>query len=131
MTIKERFNELKSAYLKARSNKEKEQVLDEFASLAANNPQEFSEAYEQGVYELAEDVHLALFRQRIRPVLKIIQAKAIAERIGRSSSWFTQRLNGNLVGGTPMKFKREEMVMIEQTVREIGNELAQFKAFES
>lgn len=122
---------MRTEYMKARSNKEKERIFSELSELIAEHREELAESYTQGVHDLSEEVHLELFRQKVRPVLKTIQAKAIAERLGKSSSWFTQRLNGNIVGGVPQKFKREEMSQIEQAIRDIGRELSLFKAFES
>ena len=130
MNVQEKYMELRSEYVKARSNKDKERIFDELSELIANHREELAEVYEAGIHDLAESTTLELFRQRIKPVLKVIQSKAIAEKLGKSASWFTQRMNGNIVSGTAQRFKLEEMEQIEQAIRSIGNELAHFKVFE-
>ena len=71
--------------------------------------------------ELKEKIAL---RDQLEDVLPLISVSALSKKyFGKSSSWFYQRLNGNLVHGKPAAFTQEELFRLADALKEIGNKI--------
>ena len=71
--------------------------------------------------ELKEKIAL---REQLEDVLPLISVSALSKKyFGKSSSWFYQRLNGNLVHGKPAAFTQEELFRLADALKEIGNKI--------
>lgn len=60
------------------------------------------------------------------PLLKYIKAGAIAKRMGRSSSWFSQRLSHTLMHGKPLSFNEEDIKAINAVLELLGEAYQSF-----
>lgn len=126
--MKTAYITLRDRYLKARSNKEKDEVLAELTKLISQNPDEAYEELLDGVKGLNRDIAGFLVRDELEDVLKIIKGKYIAETyFGKKLSWFSQRLNGNTVGASRVFFTDDEVMKIQEAVRDIGRKLSEFQ----
>ena len=71
--------------------------------------------------ELKEKIAL---RDQLEDVLPLISVSALSKKyFGKSSTWFYQRLNGNLVHGKPAAFTQEELFRLADALKEIGNKI--------
>lgn len=127
MTIKEQFDALHSAYIKARSGKEKERIFGEIAALQARSPEEFADALQERAESAVGNARQLLFRESLSRALKTVRAKALAERIGKSPAWISQKLNGNTVNGTEAVFSPDDMRLITEAIHAISSELSLFE----
>lgn len=122
------YSELRDRYLKARSNKEKDEVLAELTELIVKNPDEAYGELLDGIKGLNRGLTGLAVRDELQDVLKIVKGKYIAETyFGKPLSWFSQRLNGNTVGASRVFFTEDEAMKIQEAVRDIGRRLSEFK----
>lgn len=71
--------------------------------------------------ELVEIKELLSIRKQLEPVLPYLSVSNLAKNyFGKSSSWFYQRLNGNLVHGKVCKFTEEELVRLDMALKDIS-----------
>lgn len=122
------YSELRDRYLKARSNKEKDEVLAELTALIVKNPDEAYGELLDGIKGLNRGLTGLAVRDELQDVLKIVKGKYIAETyFGKPLSWFSQRLNGNTVGASRVFFTEDEAMKIQEAVRDIGHRLSEFQ----
>lgn len=77
--------------------------------------------------ELAERIQV---RKQLESVLPFISVSALAKcYFGKSSSWFYQRLNGNVVHGKPATFTDDELKTLNHALQDISAKLANVACF--
>ncbi|MCL3853309.1 DUF5053 domain-containing protein [Parabacteroides sp. GYB001] len=70
------------------------------------------------VIEIKEQLSI---RERLEPVLPYLSVSKLSkDYFNKSSSWFYQRLNGNLVHGKVSRFTRDELVILEMALKDIS-----------
>lgn len=75
--------------------------------------------------EVADIKEQLTIRERLEPVLPYLSVSNLAKHyFGKSSSWFYQRLNGNLIHGKVCRFTKEELVTLEVALKDIGQRIA-------
>lgn len=122
------YSDIRDRYLKARSNREKDEILAELADLIAKNPDEAYGELLDGVKGLNRGIAGLAVRDELEGVLRIVKGKYIAETyFGKPLSWFSQRLNGNTVGAGRVFFSPAEVLKIQEAVRDIGRRLSEFR----
>ena len=56
-------------------------------------------------------------------ILRVLNGAYIAERFfGKSGSWFSQKLNGNIKNGKPCEFTQSEIVTLANALRTLSIE---------
>ena len=64
-------------------------------------------------------------RQQMQEILPFINVSAFSRHyFGRSSSWFYQRFNGNLVHGRKATFTDDELKIFTDALREVGSKIS-------
>ena len=59
-----------------------------------------------------------------KDLLRVVNGSYIAERfLGKSSSWFSQKLNNNIKNGKPCEFTPEELETLSNALHTIALEL--------
>lgn len=72
--------------------------------------------------ELARRIDL---RRQMQEILPFINVAAFSRHyFGRSSSWFYQRFNGNLVHGRKAAFTDDELKLFADALREVGSRIS-------
>lgn len=73
------------------------------------------------MHEEAADIEKTLsLRKKLEPVLPFINIAEFSRHyFGKSSSWFYQRLNGNIVHGKPAAFTEEEKKIFIQALQDM------------
>jgi hypothetical protein len=74
--------------------------------------------------EISEINKLIDVREKLSPILPMISISYISKHFfGKSTSWFYQRLNGNLIHGKPVKFTDDERKKLSIALQSIGKTL--------
>ena len=122
--MKTKIQELKQQYVKAKTEAEREQINAQISQLASENEQEFIEAMKYSIEDTLEKAKELSVKARLNEVLPILPLSYIAERyFQKSKSWFYQRLNGNIVNGSPAQFTQEEIKTLNFALQDLSKKL--------
>lgn len=109
-SIDEQINEL----LKSMSEEETEELTAGIQNDFDNIHQEVSDIEEQ-----------LTIRKRLEPVLPYLSiSKLSKDYFNKSSSWFYQRLNGNLIHGKVCRFTKEELITLDLALKDISQRIS-------
>lgn len=135
MNVQDEFLRLKKAWMAAHGEEREQldkQMEEFFASLDEQQQAEVRAAVDsdfQHIHrqmdeanELARRIDL---RQQMQEILPFINVAAFSRHyFGRSSSWFYQRFNGNLVHGRKATFTDDELKIFTDALREVGSKIS-------
>lgn len=126
-----RFFELKELWKK--SSEEERIVIDqelsalmelmnekELESLTVRVEHDFERMREE-----EKDIQKTLtIRQQLEPILPYISVSSLAkDYFGKSTSWFYQRLNGNIVHGKTVAFTDKELNILKDALKDVASKL--------
>ncbi len=131
MDAKKQFLSLKEEWIKTKEDEREdvEKRIDAFfCSLSEAQKKEVQEAVREDFAFMRSEVNeikqLIDVREKLSSVLPIVSVSYIAKHFfNKSSSWFYQRLNGNLVHGKPAKFTQEELSTLSNALLDMGKQL--------
>ncbi|GIM62116.1 DUF5053 domain-containing protein [Capnocytophaga canis] len=122
--MRTKIQALKQQYVKAKTEKEREQINAQISQLASENEQEFIEAMKYSIEDTLEKTKELSVKARLNEVLPILPLSYIAEQyFQKSKSWFYQRLNGNIVNGSPAQFTQEEIKTLNFALQDLSKKL--------
>ena len=130
------FFELKQQWVKS-TEEERTRLDEEINALLESMSEEEHQQMETAVIEDLRNLRQGAevlgrtFKARdlMKPVLPFISVSALAkEYFGKSSSWFYQRLNGNVVHGKQVAFTEEELSTLANALRDMAGKLEQAAA---
>lgn len=125
MTVKERFNELRSEYIATADEKRKAEIDAQIRELSEQSPEEFRQAFLEGAENAIAESREFRVKEAIEPVIPALNLSFIAENyFHKSRSWFSQRLNGATVNGKPARFTSEELEVLAYALKEISKKIA-------
>lgn len=128
MDFKEQFFKLRDEFIATDDPARKAEIDAEITKLMLDNPDEAPSVYRASLTDTIQRIDSHLVRQQLEPVLAFIPTKYLAKHyLGKSNAWFSQRLNGHVVGGRRMGFKPEELDKIEEALHDMGAILSAFK----
>lgn len=122
------FFDLKELW-KNSSETERTTIDAQISDLIESMDDRESEALAVGVQKDFENIHAKAsvledqlrLREKLSPILPYISVSALAkEYFGKSSSWFYQRLNGNIVHGKECRFSAEEVERLRLALSDIS-----------
>ena len=117
---KEEYLEMRDAIVASDDADEKSRLFNELLEFAENGGDEFIEAYREGLERSLLKGNEILLRQNLEFIIKSMNLTYIAkEYFGKSHSWLSQRINGNLVNGKPAKFTVEEIKIFKDALEDI------------
>lgn len=126
-----RFFELKELW-KQGSEAERAGIDRELTELTDSMNETELEALTTGVehdfermHKEAEDIQRTLtIRQQLEPILPYISISSLTkDYFGKSTSWFYQRLNGNIVHGKSLSFTEKEIKELNDALKDIGSKI--------
>lgn len=126
-----RFFELKEEW-KTSDEPRRSEIDKEIDELLASMSEEEADALANGVQsdfdrmhgEIGEIRETIAVRDQLVGVLPYLSVSALSrEFFGKSSSWFHQRMNGNMVHGKPAQFNPEELAQLQDALHDLGNRL--------
>lgn len=125
MTVKERFNELRSEYIATADEKRKAEIDAQIRELSEQSPEEFRQAFLEGAENAIAESREFRVKEAIEPVIPALNLSFIAENyFHKSRSWFSQRLNGATVNGKPTHFTSEELEVLAYALKDISKKIA-------
>lgn len=125
MTVKERFNELRSEYIATADDKRKAEIDAQIRELSEQSPKEFRQAFLEGAENAIAESREFRVKEAIEPVIPALNLSFIAENyFHKSRSWFSQRLNGATVNGKPARFTTEELEVLAYALKDISKKIA-------
>lgn len=87
--------------------------------------EQIGDEYLKRVEDLRKSTRQTLLRQALDFVPKGMNLAYIAEHyFGRSRSWLSQRINGNIVNGKPCGFTEDELVIFRSALRDMSHKLS-------
>ncbi|HIY88250.1 MAG TPA: DUF5053 domain-containing protein [Candidatus Bacteroides pullicola] len=125
------FFELKQQWVKS-TEEERAHIDEEINALLESMSDDEHQQMDQAVIEDLRSLRQGAealgrtFKARdlMKPVLPFISVSALAkEYFGKSSSWFYQRLNGNVVHGKQVAFTEEELTTLAKALRDMAAKL--------
>ena len=112
---------LKLSYRVAKTEKEKEAILNEVSVLASKDNDSFSKAVVESIKATNKDAQEYIIKEKLKDVLSIISASYIAKNyFNKTTAWFYQRLNNNIVNGKQAKFSKEEIEVLKHALEDIS-----------
>ena len=92
----------------------------ELESLTVRVEHEFERMREE-----EKDIQKTLtIRQQLEPILPYISVSSLAkDYFGKSTSWFYQRLNGNIVHGKTAAFTDKELNILKDALKDVASKL--------
>ena len=117
------------------SNAEARELFERQTSLADMSEEERShyealmatavEEMAAGLREETEELTSKSIREKLGDIPEGLSMAFIAKKyFGKSKEWLYQRLNGSVVNGKQATFKREEVLQLQQAIRDFGNKLS-------
>lgn len=135
MGVKEDYLRLKERWVQAKGT-EREQVQAEldafFDSLSESDTPLIEEAVNEDFMRIHQKMDEAKelgrqiqVRKQLESILPFISVSALAKNyFGKSSSWFYQRLNGNVVHGKQATFTEDELKTLNNALLDISMKLS-------
>lgn len=126
-----RFFELKELWKKA-SEVERSDIDRELSDLMDSMNETERESLFEGVSddfkrmrEEVTDIRRTLsIRQQMEPILPYISVSSLAkDYFGKSTSWFYQRLNGNIIHGKAAAFTDKELNVLKDALQDVAFKL--------
>ena len=130
----ERLREEFLSFLNAQTSEEKSQIVknykENYAQLSAEDQAKETAAIMEnlrgvvlGVRENLEELDGAIIRKKLGEVPQAISLSYIAARCGKSKSWLSQRLNGNMVNNKEARFTANEVRLFQDALHDLGRRL--------
>lgn len=125
MDIKSRMDDLKARYLEARTDAERNDILDLIRTEMDADAEGVASATLAQIKETNERARDIIVKNQIKDILPIISLSFIAkEYFGKTKEWLYQRINGNVVNGKPARFTEEELKILDKALKDIGHKLS-------
>lgn len=100
-------------------------MTDQEVEQLATGVQNDFDSIHQEVADIKEQLTI---RERLEPVLPYLSVSKLAKNyFGKSSSWFYQRLNGNLIHGKVCRFTQEELSTLEMALKDISQRISMLR----
>ena len=124
MDIKSRMDDLKTRYLAARTDAERNDIFDQIRAEMDADAEGVASATLAQIKETNERAREIIVKNQIRDILPIISLSFIAkEYFGKTKEWLYQRINGNVVNGKPAQFTEEEKKTLNFALKDIADKL--------
>lgn len=121
---KEYLDQLKSKYISATTEKEKEEVRKAIRQACDESPKEVAAIAVEQLKETIERIDAVLIRQQMEDILPFISLAYMAKTyFGKSRQWLYQRVNGLMVNGKPAQFTQAELDILNHALRDMGQKL--------
>ena len=112
---------LKLSYREAKTGKEKEAILNEVSVLASRDNDSFSKAVVESIKATNKEAQEYIIKEKLKDILGIISASYIAKNyFNKTTAWFYQRLNNNIVNGKQARFSKEEIEVLRHALEDIS-----------
>ena len=128
MVTKEKMNLLKSRYMKAKNEQERDAVRKEIAELCDEDTMKVASIATEQIQESIDEINGIIIRRQLEDILPFMSLAYIAKRyFGKSRQWLYQRVNGTIVNGKAARFTNQEIDILNAAIQDMGNRLLSTK----
>ena len=128
MVTKEKMNLLKSRYMNAKNEQERDAVRKEIAELCDEDTMKVASIATEQIQESIDEINGIIIRRQLEDILPFMSLAYIAKRyFGKSRQWLYQRVNGMNVNGKPARFTSQEIDILNSALQEMGKKLLSTK----
>lgn len=128
MVTKEKMDLLKSRYMNAKNEEEKEAVMNEIAELCDEDVMKVASVATEQIQESIDEINGIIIRRQLEDILQFMSLAYIAKQyFGKSRQWLYQRVNGTIVNGKPARFTNQEIDILNAAIQDMGNRLLSTK----
>ena len=119
---------LKSRYMNAKNEEEKEAVMNEIAELCDEDVMKVASVATEQIQESIDEINGIIIRRQLEDILQFMSLAYIAKQyFGKSRQWLYQRVNGTIVNGKPARFTNQEIDILNAAIQDMGNRLLSTK----
>lgn len=124
MERKEYMDLLKSRYVNAKTEAEREEVISEIKRCCDKDPEGVASAAIEQVKETIDRIETTIVRQQMESILPFISLSYMAKKyFNKSRQWLYQRINGSTVNGKMARFTRQEIEILNHALKDMGHKL--------
>ena len=128
MVTKEKMDLLKSRYINAKNEEEKEAVRKDIAELCDEDAMKVASVATEQIQESIDEINGNIIRRQLEDILQIMSLAYIAKQyFGKSRQWLYQRVNGTIVNGKQARFTNQEIDILNAAIQDMGNRLLSTK----
>ena len=128
MVTKEKMNLLKSRYMNAKNEQERDAVRKEIAELCDEDTMKVASIATEQIQESIDEINGIIIRRQLEDILPFMSLAYIAKRyFGKSRQWLYQRVNGTIVNGKAARFTNQEIDILNAAIQDMGNRLLSTK----
>ena len=128
MVTKEKMDLLKSRYINAKNEEEKEAVRKDIAELCVEDAMKVASVATEQIQESIDEINGIIIRRQLEDILQFMSLAYIAKQyFGKSRQWLYQRVNGTIVNGKPARFTNQEIDILNAAIQDMGNRLLSTK----
>ena len=128
MVTKEKMDLLKSRYMNAKNEQERDAVRKEIAELCDEDTMKVASIATEQIQESIDEINGIIIRRQLEDILPFMSLAYIAKHyFGKSRQWLYQRVNGTIVNGKPARFTNQEIDILNAAIQDMGNRLLSTK----
>lgn len=121
MTMYSKMKELAVQNRTATTKKQREEINRAMMELQAEDPVAYGEALERLITETSDRIEELTIKEKMGEAAKVISMSYIAQKyFGKTRSWLSHKLNGDIVNGKPSAFTEEEMNTLKFAFNDIS-----------
>ncbi len=126
MVTKEKMDALKSRYVNAKNECEREAVRAEIRKACDENAEMVAKIATEQIEETISEAKAEIVRKQMEEIIPMTSLAYIAKTyFKKSRQWLYQRINGTIVNGKPAQFTTEEIAQLNFALRDMGRKLSQ------
>lgn len=118
------MDQLKSRFLNAKSDKERDIVREEIRKACDEDAQMVAEITIEQIMETHAELRASRIKEQMEEIIPAISMSYIAKTyFNKTRQWLYQRFNGSIVNGKPAKFTLEEIEPLNFALQDLGSKL--------
>lgn len=126
--MKNEISKLKEQYQAARTDKQRAEIDSKIKALSTSDPDAFAAAMIELAKDTADHAEALTLREQISDIIPAVSLAYIAKHyFGKTRQWLYQRINGTIVNGKPAKLSPEELEILEDAFKDIGEKLSSLR----
>lgn len=126
MNCMETLNQRIDAIINADNTDDRIRLIGEYNKYLKKIAKPGTERHNEGLALLSSRLSESMMSENLDFIIKSMNLTFIArEYFGRTQSWLSQRINGNLVNGKPASFTKEERLKLQAALYEIAERVKQ------
>lgn len=122
--MKEKINELKAAFVKASTDKERDDIDRQMQELINTDGDKFAASLVESAKDTAGKATELAMKQKLQDIIPAVSLVYIAKTyFNKTDAWLYQRINGNTVNGKPARFTPDEIDKLKYALNDLSKKL--------